>query len=141
MTAADNLKLLDDWVAAYNAHDLDRLLSFFADDAIAVNEGLATVRGTAEIRAGYEGSMQGFPDNRTVIVDAIADEDRVFAVCEWSATLTGQLQRPGQEPVAPTGRSAKGLGGWRWRIRDGKIAEMLQVVNYLDIHRQLGLLG
>ena len=52
---------------AWNAHDLDRLMSFMSDDCIfhaVAGPDLfgRTFRGRAEVRAGFEMAWKAFPD-------------------------------------------------------------------------------
>lgn len=52
---------------AWNAHDLDRLMSFMGDDCIfhavaGPNLFGRTFRGRAEVRAGFEMAWKSFPD-------------------------------------------------------------------------------
>ena len=87
---------------ALNAHDLDRWLSYFTDDAVFEwTPAPAPFTGKAEIRAFFESVFTGFPDFGTT-------EGRVFAagqvvVVEHSTTGT---QRGVWQGIPPTGNSA-----------------------------------
>ena len=49
--ASDPSAVIEGYVAAYNAQDIDRVMAFFADDAVIV-EGAERIEGTEAIRAG-----------------------------------------------------------------------------------------
>lgn len=59
-----------DWIAAWNAHDLDRILSHYSDDVVfsspfAVELADAPdgiVRGTSELRAYFARGLEAYPD-------------------------------------------------------------------------------
>jgi len=52
-----NEKLVRSFLEAFNANDLERILSFFADDAVYHNIPVQPVRGTAAIRAVLQGFL------------------------------------------------------------------------------------
>jgi len=49
--ALDPAEVVEGYVAAYNAQDIDRVMTFFADDAVIV-EGAERIEGAEAIRAG-----------------------------------------------------------------------------------------
>jgi limonene-1,2-epoxide hydrolase len=54
---SENQQLVRSFLAAFNANDLERILSFFADDAVYHNIPVAPVRGIAAIRAVLQGFL------------------------------------------------------------------------------------
>jgi hypothetical protein len=65
----------DRWVAAWNAHDLDALMTHFADDvtfrspvAVQVIGGDGVLRGKAALRAYWAEGLRRIPDLRFEIV-------------------------------------------------------------------------
>jgi limonene-1,2-epoxide hydrolase len=54
---SDNERCVRSFLAACNANDLERILSFFADDALYHNVPVAPVRGVAAIRAVLQGFL------------------------------------------------------------------------------------
>jgi steroid delta-isomerase-like uncharacterized protein len=140
MTAQDNLKLLDEFVAAVNAHDAERDANLFAPDGVWEIAGVAAPKGRPAIKAFFESVLAALPDIQMRIVDAIADEGRIFAQLEYTGTFTGTLARPGLEPIPATGRAASTKLMVRIATQDGKISESFQVTNHLDFYRQLGIL-
>jgi len=61
-----------DFIAAFDAIDLDRIMRFFADDAVYHNIPVQPVQGTAAIRAVLQGFM-GMASEVNWIVHAIAE--------------------------------------------------------------------
>jgi len=82
---------LTGFLAAFNNHDLDAIMAYFAEDCVFyLPRGAAprgdTFRGTAEVRAGLATRFEGIPDvHYGEDRHWVCDDD--FAVSEW--TLTG----------------------------------------------------
>src|SRR3954471_17020817 len=56
-------KLFDDYLAAWNAHDAERILGFFVDDCVYEDVPMSRVnKGKDEIRAFLDESFATFPD-------------------------------------------------------------------------------
>lgn len=88
----DLQQTLRDLCAAFNAHDLDRIMSFFADDCVLeMPRGSepwgARFNGKSEVRAALATRFAGLPDvhygNEEHFVDAAAET----GMSKW--TLTG----------------------------------------------------
>ncbi|HTR48803.1 MAG TPA: nuclear transport factor 2 family protein [Verrucomicrobiae bacterium] len=100
-------------VAAFNSHDLDRVMSFFADDCVLEMPRGRDPWGTryvgkAEVRKGLATRFEGLPD-----VHYSDDEHWVFgdhAVSQW--TLTG---------TAKDGKKIRVRGCDLLEFRNGKI--------------------
>ncbi len=98
---------------AFNRHDLDGIMSYFADDCeLEMPRGSqpwgTRYTGKAEVRAGLSTRFEGLPD-------AHWGEDRHwvsgnFGVSEW--TLTG---------TTPDGRALRVRGTDHFEFRDGKL--------------------
>jgi steroid delta-isomerase-like uncharacterized protein len=88
----NNIKLLKELTAAFNAHDLDRIMALFADDC-----SLDMPRGSEPWGTRYMGKeavREGLQTRFASVPDVHYGEDRHFAtetmgVSEW--TLTGTL--------------------------------------------------
>lgn len=100
-------------VAAFNRHDLDAVMSFFADDCVLEMPRGPEPRGhryvgKAEVRKGLATRLEGLPD-----VHYSDDEHWVFgdrAVSQW--TLTGATKE---------GKKIRVRGCDLLQFRDGKI--------------------
>jgi hypothetical protein len=90
MTEHPTVELLRGFLEAFNLHDLDSIMGFFADDCVLYTPRGAAPRGDQyvgknEVRAGLAKRFEGIPD-----VHYGDDQHRVcgdFGVSEW--TLTG----------------------------------------------------
>lgn len=54
---ADNTAVVKDFIDAFNANDLDRIMTFFTDDAVYHNIPVAPVSGPEAIRAVLQGFL------------------------------------------------------------------------------------
>ena len=85
-----SVELLKDFLNAFNHHDLDSIMDYFADDCVFYMPRGATPRGDryigkADVRAGLAKRFSGIPD-----VHYVEDQHWAcgnFGVSEW--TLTG----------------------------------------------------
>jgi predicted ester cyclase len=66
-----------DWVDAWNSHDLERILTHYDDEVLLVSpvalkllSGDGTVRGKAALREYFLRGIQAFPDLRFNLIDA-----------------------------------------------------------------------
>ena len=74
-----------EWVAAWNAHDLDRVLAHYAVDAVVtspiaaerVPETGGTVRGREALRAYWEPALRANADLHFTLVEAMPTVDGV----------------------------------------------------------------
>ena len=71
-------KFAQDWVEAWNSHDLERILTHY-DDAVVLTSPVAlkllngdgTVRGKAALQAYFLRGIQAFPDLRFDLIDVL----------------------------------------------------------------------
>jgi ketosteroid isomerase-like protein len=72
MTREDAERFADDWLGAWNAHDLEAILEHYADDVIFTSPFVVelagradgTLRGKDELRAYVARGLEAFPDLR-----------------------------------------------------------------------------
>ena len=108
-TPADLAALFD----AFNRHDIDAVMGFFAEDcvfdAVGGTEAYGTrYEGTAAIARAFEGVWQAMSDAHWAHRDHLVQGDR--AVSEW--TFTG---------TAADGSRIEAEGADLFRLRDGRI--------------------
>src|SRR5579863_5965635 len=79
MTKDEASKLASDWVAAWNAHDLDGILTHY-NDAIELTSPVAAqllgtpdgkVSGKANLRAYFQRGLQAYPELRFQLEDVL----------------------------------------------------------------------
>ncbi len=70
MTKDDAWSLAKDWIAAWNAHDLDRIMTHY-DDAVELTSPVAAqllhtsdgkVAGTAKLKAYFQRGLEAYPE-------------------------------------------------------------------------------
>jgi len=111
----DAMQMLGRITAAFDAHDLDGILSHFADDAVFEGPrgpdrwGQHFV-GIQEIRDAFAARISGIPDIRYRDDEHFVDGDR--GASEW--TLSG---------TTTTGQRIEIRGCDLWTFRDGKVVK------------------
>ena len=121
----------DGWAAAWNAHDVDRVLALYAADAMHRMSSGPPRSGDVELRAMIERSLAAYPDLRFELRDSFGvsrgDGARVVIEYTMRGTQTGSINgRAGSgRPIEVDGALVASLG------RDGR---MLEVVDHIDHH-------
>jgi uncharacterized protein (TIGR02246 family) len=140
MGAAENRRLAEEAIDAMDNHDVDRLVSLYAEDAVRETVGMAVQRGHEEIKAFYHNAFTGIPDARVRALSVMADDDGACIEWEESGTSTGVSQMYDGSTSSGTGRTYTARVAVHDTIRNGKITVRRLFVNYLDVFGQLGLL-
>ncbi len=78
-------RFADEWYAAWNSHDLDAILSHYADDVEFVSPFVAalnddpggTVHGEDDLRAYFARGLERFPDLRFEPLELLVGVDSV----------------------------------------------------------------
>ena len=85
MTEADAQRLAVEWIEAWNSHDLDRILAYYAEDVeltspfveTVFGRGRRTVVGKAALRAYWRPIIAQYPDLHFVLHRAYAGVESV----------------------------------------------------------------
>ena len=89
----ENVEVVKGAVDAFNAHELDRYLSFLAPEFEYFDHmgAVAEVQGSGidAIRRQVEGWFDSFPDFRASVDEFIDAGDRVVSVTTWQGTGAG----------------------------------------------------
>ncbi len=134
--AAPNAALLERYVAAFNAHDVDAFRSTIAEGYIQHN-GRAG-QGLAGLQAAVRQYFQTFPDFHMTLEDSVLSGDKVVARVMITATHDHPVQLGPNAPVfPPTGKKLAWQGISIWRVADGKFAEHWDVDDLLGLAQQL----
>ena len=72
-------KLAEEWIEAWNAHDLDRILEHYTEDIVLtspvaverLNDATGTVRGKAALRDYFRGGLEANPKLRFELRDVM----------------------------------------------------------------------
>ena len=132
-------ELIDRYNAAWNAHDVEAIVSMHTEDSVFENHVTGDVNvGREEIGRAIDGIFAVFPDLAFETRRAYVREDLV--VQEWTArgTHQGPMTRSGIE-VQPTGRKVEYKGMDVIPIRDGLVARKDVYSDSVTLLRQLGL--
>jgi ketosteroid isomerase-like protein len=107
------MSVLDGLADAFNAHDLDRIMSYFAEDcSLDLPRGSephgTRYRGAADVRRGIRTRFETTPDVHYSELEHFADDDT--GMSKW--LLTG---------TTPAGEKIKVRGCDFYTFRDGKV--------------------
>lgn len=140
MSAADDAALARAIYDAFNRGDFDAALALTAPDVEIVNVGWGvTYRGHDGFREFMQGWKTMDPNCRVEVVRQLAGEEGVANEAVFHATHVGPLRPPTGE-VPPTGKPVTLPICEVWRIRDGKLASLINYADGVTALAQLGLL-
>ena len=113
MSRESNLRILEQLAAAFNDHDLERIMAFFAEDcSLDMPRGPepwgARYVGKDAVRAGLQTRFEMLPDVHYGDVRHFATEE--MGVSEW--LVTGTLR---------SGKTVAARGCDHYQFRDGKV--------------------
>lgn len=85
MGSVDWTNFAEEWCAAWNAHDVERVLAHFHDDAVftsplaaqRIPESGGTVKGKAALRAYWTGGVRAVPDLHFTVEGVLGGVDMV----------------------------------------------------------------
>jgi steroid delta-isomerase-like uncharacterized protein len=146
--AAEATTLTDDqlrtmileFLTAMNAHDLERILTFFTDDVTWEGSGTdVPAVGRAAVVEVLRGWFVAFPDLHFPLedVEVFRSLDGDHALAYWTSVMTMRGPFAG---FAPTGRHVKAKGVCRYELREGGISRHTMIYDQMRISQELGLL-
>jgi steroid delta-isomerase-like uncharacterized protein len=146
--AAEATTLTDDqlrtmileFLTAMNAHDLERILTFFTDDVTWEGSGTdVPAVGRAAVVEVLRGWFVAFPDLHFPLedVEVFRSLDGDHALAYWTSVMTMRGPFAG---FAPTGRHVKVKGVCRYELRDGGISRHTMIHDQMRIAQGLGLI-
>ena len=142
MSVQDNLKLDEENIAAWNAHDIERSVALFPDEVTWQDVGSPQAfNGKDALRQYIQGWFSAFPDMQITVKNRVITEDQVAAEVEFSGTNTGSLElSPGAPTIPATGKKVIGKGTYFVRFKDGKPVEVHTYPDAAGMMMQLGLM-
>ena len=111
-----------DFIEAINSHDLDRMEDLMSEDHVFINSHGKQTVGKKNMKVGWKGYFQFFPDYTIEVTDIIEGEDviGVFGY-SWATYMNKRNKQNSNYWNLP--------GAWKARVENGKI-KLWQV--YID---------
>lgn len=127
---------LTELMAAWNAHDRQRLLDLYHPDfdGVDLSEGKAA-GGLSDAARMIDYIFTAFPDLEMTLLEHGTENDQVFLFWQATGHQRGRLMN-----IPPTGKRVTMQGSTFFRIRDGKIIRSRRIWDVAAVLRQIGLL-
>jgi len=123
-----------DLAAAYSAHDIEKALSFYADDCTFDDFALGRfLNGKEEIRAHIREAFTAFPDFKIEIKSFFASGNHACFECVMSGTHKGDLPR-----MPASGKHFSVPGVVVVELKDGKAKREADYYDGASFMQQLG---
>jgi steroid delta-isomerase-like uncharacterized protein len=135
---ADNVeKAMNDYVAAWNAHDAGRILSFCTDDVVFEEVPMGKVwRGNKEAKDFISSSFVDFPDFKIELKSGFHAGDR--GAGEW--VMSGTFAHSSTPGMTATGKRFSVRGASIIEFRKGKISREAMYWDLAAFLQQVGLM-
>jgi len=135
--ATDAEKMMNDYLAAWNSHDVEKLLTFFTDDAVYECTPMGKVsRGKKEIKDFFSSTFANFPDFKIEMKSGFNAGDQGAGEGVMSGTFANS-NIPG---MPATGKSFSVPGVGINKFRGGKISRVTNYWNMAAFLQQVGLM-
>ncbi len=132
----ETTRLVRELLEAWNAHDIERIKTFYAPEYEGVDVGQAErQRGPQSVPRNVERYLRAFPDLHFVEEDIVAQDGRAVLVWKAYGTHEGRLMN-----IPPTGRNVAVRGTSVLTVEDGKIVRGLYIWDVAGLLRGIGLL-
>lgn len=140
MSIQSNSKLIQDYYAAFNAKDMERLKSLLTDDVEChfVSSGFEKTTGKDEFVKMSQECYDAFPDMKTSIVNQVINEESGAVEGKSIGTHKGELKFQDWN-IPATGKSVTMNFCEIYRFRNGKIASVHTYADNLSLLEDLGV--
>lgn len=129
-------KVFDEYIAAWNSHDAEKIAEFFTEDGIHEDVAVGSVfHGKSELIAGLNPLFAACPDFKLELKTLFAVGNWVAQEWIMSGTQTGDLNILG---IPAAGKRFSIRGASITRLRDGKIARNTDYWDMASMRQQLG---
>ncbi len=135
--ANDTEKMMMGYLAAMNAHDLDKMLTFFTDDAVydCTPRGIVS-KGKEEIKDFFSNTFTSFPDFKIEMKSGFNAGDR--GAGEW--VMSGTFAKSDTPAMPATGKKFSVRGAGITEFKGGKISRSTNYWNLASFLQQVGLM-
>ena len=122
--------------AAWNSHDMEKVLSLYAPECTSDDVGQASrLRGREGLRILLNTYWRGFPDLVFKVTDTVVQDSRLAIAWVAEGTHQGPMMN-----IPPTGRKVQVRGVSIIDVRDGLVVRGQYVWDLAGMLRHLGLL-
>ena len=129
-------RFVRDLVEAWNAHDIERITTFYAPEYEGVDVGQAEPQhGAQSVSQNVERYLRAFPDLRFVEEDIVVQDNRAVLVWRAYGTHKGKIMN-----IPPTGRNVAVRGTSVLGVENTKVARGLYIWDVAGLLRSIGLL-
>jgi steroid delta-isomerase-like uncharacterized protein len=140
MSEEDNIRIVEKYYEALNAHDVRRLTEYQAPGYTLQAPGLPGPVGASEDAAYIQGFFDAFPDLRFELTQKIAQDDLVVVNWVGKGTHKGPLRTPTGASLPATGKQASTLGSNTIEFENGKVLHSWVYFDMATLLAQLGLM-
>jgi steroid delta-isomerase-like uncharacterized protein len=129
-------KLVTDLIAAWNAHDIDRIAAFYAENYEGIDVAYPKPRQNREdIRQTMSLYIHAFPDLCFTVEELVVQDSQAAVAWIGRGTHLGRIMN-----IPPTGREIMVRGTSFFTIKDWQITRSLHMWDVAGILRSMGLL-
>jgi predicted ester cyclase len=147
MTVEENKDLVrryvEEGVIKVAQGDMAAIHEFLADDFVNHTPLLHDLqaKGTEHMATNIQEAGNALPDMRLTADIILAEGDVVAVHYTAGGTHTGTAQHRHIDQIQPSGQEVQMSGLAIYRVRDGKLTEMWNYDNHMDVLMQLGQLS
>ena len=121
---------------AWNSHDMENILRFYAPDCVSDDVGQASqLHGREGLRSMLELYWKAFPDLRFKITDTVVQDSRLAIAWMAEGTHEGTIMN-----IPPTGHQVEVRGMSIVDVQDGMVVRAQYLWDMAGMLRHMGLL-
>ena len=133
--AGAQTSLLNEYWAAWNSHDTEKLVSLFTDDCVYEELGIGVIKhGKAEFRPFIKGFFTNFPDTHFEMKSSFVSGNWYCGEWVWTGTYKGNASG-----VPATGKRFSIRGVSVGELKGDKVKRHSDYYNRIDFFQQLGV--
>ena len=133
-----NIETVKKWNAAFNSHNVNEVVSFYADDAVESDQALAAdYNGKQEIEKLHHNLFGAFSDAKAEVPSLFAGGDYVVALGKFTGTNNGDMP---DMKLKKTGKKVEFSYAEVLQVKDGKIAKVWRFRNGIAMAKQMGMM-
>lgn len=136
MTKRATVRLITELVCAWNEHNLDAVLAFYAPDYEGIDFAMSqSWYGLSALHAALQSCLESFPDLQISVEEIIVERNQIVLLWVAEATQDGVFMR-----IPPTHRRVRLRGVSRLVLRNGLVRFSWHIWDLAGLLREIGLL-